>query len=158
MQNPLKLLAHALALWMHARVTFERGLDQIGIDDQGERFRAFRKVRVGSKNQRSSAPGAVFRVRFRFRNLSQATNRRLSCIPIPFILAQPGFLSKTWLLGESSGDFMGYYEFETEATARAYWDSLPLKMMRRRAAPGSLSHEVLVGDLALPLNPVSRGQ
>jgi hypothetical protein len=158
MQNPVKLLARALVLWLQGRVRFERDLDQIKIEDQGETFCAFRKVRVAPKKQRSSAPGAIFRVRFRFRNLSQTANRLLSCIPIPLIVAQPGLLSKTWLLGESSGEFMGYYEFETEATARAYWDSLPLEMMRRRAEPGSLSHEVIVGDLAVPLSRMPRGE
>jgi hypothetical protein len=149
MQNPLRLLMRALVLWLEGRARLERKVEEIVIADRGETFRAFRKLRVAPEPPRSAVPGAVFRVRFRFRNLSLGANRRLSCIPIPFIVAQPGFLSKTWLLGASSGDFMGYYEFETEATARAYWDSLPLKMMRRRAAPGSLSHEVVVSNLTL---------
>ena len=66
----------------------------------------------------------------------------MSLIPIPLISAQPGFRSKTWLLGEETGDFIGYYEFDTVEQAEAYWDSLPLRMMRGRAAAGSLSHEV----------------
>ena len=37
---------------------------------------------------------------------------------------------------------MGYCEFDTLENAEAYWDSLPLRMMRRRAAAGSLSHRV----------------
>jgi len=59
-------------------------------------------------------------------------------------VAQPGFRSKTWLIGQQTGDFMGLYEFDSAAAAEAYWNSLPLRMMRRRAAPGSLSHEVRV--------------
>ena len=81
-------------------------------------------------------------VRFRFKNLSAAANRRLSLIPIPLIVAQPGFRSKTWLLGQHSGDFIGYYEFDSVETAEAYWYSLPLKMMRGRAAADSLTHKI----------------
>jgi hypothetical protein len=61
---------------------------------------------------------------------------------MPLIAAQPGFRSKTWLLGEETGDFIGYYEFDTVEAAEAYWESLPLRMMRRRAAEGSLRHTI----------------
>jgi hypothetical protein len=37
---------------------------------------------------------------------------------------------------------MGYYEFDTKESAEAYWNSLPLKIMRRRAAAGSLTSEI----------------
>jgi hypothetical protein len=62
-------------------------------------------------------------------------------------VAQPGFRSKTWLLGEESGDFIGHYEFDSVKDAEAYWSSLPLRLMRKRAAPDSLTYEVsLIGQ------------
>jgi hypothetical protein len=70
----------------------------------------------------------------------------LSLIPIPLIAAQPGFQSKTWLIGEDSGDFLGNYEFDTVEAAKTYLDSLPLRIMRRRAEPGSLTHDVFSAD------------
>ena len=88
-------------------------------------------------------PGATFQIRFRFKNLSATANRRLSLIPIPLIVAQPGFRAKTWMLGQQTGDFIGFYEFDTVEAAEAYSSSLPLRMMRRRAASGSLTHEVI---------------
>ena len=142
MQNPLRLLIRAMMLWGTRRIRFERHLANITLDDHGELFRAFRKIVVEKKTMSATHPSAIFKVRFRFRNLSQRANCRLSLIPIPFIVAQPGFRSKTWLLGERSGDFMGFYNFDTEVDAEAYWSSLPLRMMRRRAQVGSLSHEV----------------
>lgn len=140
MQNPGVLLIKALLLFAKGRVHFAKDPDGAEVEDRGERFQAFRRVVVDAPGR--PAPAAILQVRFAFRNLSPAANRRLSLIPIPFILTQPGFRSKTWLLGEVTGDFMGRYEFDTVQAARAYRTSLPLRMMRRRAAPASLSYEV----------------
>ena len=142
MQNPMKLLLRALWLGLTGRTRFERDLTSARIEVGGERFAAFRRVTVAPTVDRPRRPGATFEVRFRFKSLSFAANRRLSLIPIPLIVAQPGFRSKTWLVGQESGDFIGRYEFDTVEQAEAYWDSLPLALMRRRAASGSLSHEV----------------
>ena len=139
MQNPITLSFRALRLWLEGRLRMERDLAGEKLEDRGECFCAFRKIAV----RRSSKPGAIFQVRFRFKSFSAATNRWLSSIPIPLIVAQPGFRSKTWLLGEQTGDFIGRYELDTVAAAEAYWRSLPLSMMKRRAAAGSLSHEIL---------------
>lgn len=141
-QNPLALLLRTLKLWVSGRVSFCKDLESSGLEDRGESFVAFRKVTAEPKSDRPRQPGAIFHVRFRFKNLAAAANRRLSLIPTPFIVAQPGFRSKTWLLGERSGEFIGHYEFDTVEEAEAYWNSLPLKMMRRRAEPGSLTHAV----------------
>lgn len=112
------------------------------LEDQGETFTAYRKMVVKPLANQPELPGAIFQVRFRFKNLSVKTNQRLSCIPIPLIAAQSGFRSKTWLIGDDSGEFMGYYEFDTIEAAETYWSSLPLRMMRRRASPGSLTKRV----------------
>jgi hypothetical protein len=146
MQNPVKLLIRALGLWLSGRVLLYGSLQSDRLEDRGERFYAFRKVVVTPAPNQPARPGATFRVRFRFKNLSPGANRFLSLIPIPLILAQPGFRSKTWLLGEDSGDFIGDYEFDTTEEAEAYWDSLPLRMMRGRAEAGSLTHEVFPAD------------
>jgi hypothetical protein len=139
MQNPITLIFRALRLWLEGRLQMEHDLAGQEVEDREECFSAFRKIAV----RRSSKPEAFFQVRFRFKNFSAATNRWLSSIPIPLIVAQPGFRSKTWLLGEQTGDFIGRYEFDTVDAAEAYWCSLPLSMMKRRAAPGSLTHEIL---------------
>ncbi len=141
-QNPLLLLLRALGLLLRGRIRFRRNLAHDTMEDRGERFDAFRKVAVRPTAKQPTMPGAIFQVRFRFKSLSPAANRRLSLIPIPLITAQPGFRSKTWLLGRETGDFIGRYEFDSAEQAEAYWDSLPLRMMRKRAAPGSLTHEI----------------
>jgi hypothetical protein len=142
MQNSVALLLRALLLWIGGRVHFRRDLENVKAEDRGERFHAFRMVTVEPTAEQPAQPGATFRVRFAFKSLSATANRRLSLIPVPLIVAQPGFRAKTWLLGQQTGDFIGHYEFDTVEAAEAYWDSLPLRMMRRRAAPGSLTHEV----------------
>lgn len=142
MQNPITLISRALGLWVKGRVRFEHSLQGEHLEDRDERFTPFRKVIVKPLPGEPPVPGATFRIRFRFKSFSARVNRLLSLIPIPLILAQPGFRSKTWMLGEETGDFLGYYEFDTLQAAEAYWNSLPLRMMRQRAAPGSLTHEV----------------
>jgi hypothetical protein len=142
MQNPLALIFRAFKLRLQGRVHFLDNPENIKLEDRGEEFVAFRKVVVEPAAIQPVEPGATFRVRFRFKNLSARANRILSLIPIPLIMAQSGFRSKTWLLGARTGDFIGHYEFDTVETANAYWDSLPLRMMRRRAAPDSLTHEI----------------
>jgi len=142
-QDPFSLTARALGLLLRGRVHFHGDVESIRLADRGEEFAAFRKVTVDSQGHRPVRPGAAFQVRFSFRNLSAAANRRLSLIPIPLIVAQPGFRSKTWLLGQQTGDFIGLYEFDTVEAAEAYWNSLPLRMMRRRAADCSLSHKAI---------------
>ena len=138
-QNPPKLIVRAFVLWFQGRIHFVRSLDKEFMEDQGQRFTAFRKVILRVESTDSSEGNAIFQVRFKFKNLPLAINRLLSLIPIPLIIAQPGFRSKTWFLGDQTGEFIGYYEFASVEYAEAYWNSLPLRMMRRRAAPGSLS-------------------
>jgi hypothetical protein len=144
----MAVLFRTLLLSARDRVHFDGSLEGVALEDRGERFLAFRRVVLDARER--PPPGATFRVRFAFRNLSAAANRLLSLIPIPFIVAQPGFRSKTWLLGETTGDFMGWYEFDTVEAAQAYWHSLPLRMMRRRAAPGSLTHTVTATEAEDP--------
>jgi len=141
-QNPIILLSRAFWLLLSGRIQRPRVTATDSLTAEGETFAPFRKICVKPSKRQQPRPGAIFQVRFRFKNLSAAANRRLSLIPIPLIVAQPGFRSKTWLLGQNSGDFIGYYEFDSVETAEAYWHSLPLKMMRRRAAEDSLTYEI----------------
>jgi len=145
-QNPPILLGRALKLWIAGRIHFRRDLANITLENRDETFVAFRKMVVDPTGEQPAQPGAIFQIRFRFSSLSETANRRLSLIPIPLIAAQPGFRSKTWLLGQQTGDFIGYYEFDDVKTAEQYWDSLPLRMMRKRAAEGSLTHEIRERD------------
>lgn len=141
MQNPVKLQARALKLWLAGRVHYQSHPVDGTRHVDGEAFHPFRRV-VLDPADAGTSPGAIFQVRFHFKNLPMWMNRFLSLIPVPMILAQPGFRSKTWQLGQDSDDFIGYYEFDTVEQAEAYWDSLPLRMMRRRASPGSLTRTI----------------
>ena len=140
--SPLTLLLRALRLFLSARVHFVRKSPDEQIHVSGERFEPFRKVMVDAPTGPTARPAAIVTVRFRFKNLSVPANRVLSLIPIPLIVAQPGFRSKTWYLGQQSEELLGLYEFDTLEDAEKYWESLPIRMMRRRALSGSLSHDV----------------
>ena len=131
-QTPPILLARALQLWLNKRVKFPR--DAIGaiISDE-EDYKVFRKVLVLQKDFSQKNPGAIFKVKFQFAKFTFATNKLLSIIPIPLIIAQPGFISKTWLLGLETGCFQGFYEWESIETANNYEKSFPFKLMKKRA-------------------------
>lgn len=141
-QLPPALLVRATGYRLRGRVHFLK--DSIGETHPGpgEDFVVFRKMALDPEAGQPEKPGALFTVRFHFARLSSGMNKRLSLLPAPFIAAQPGFRSKTWMLGRETGMFQGVYEWDTVADAEAYWDSFPLRMMKRRAAPGSVVHEI----------------
>jgi len=133
-QFPPVLLVRAARLRLSGRVHFPR--DRVGdvVRRPGEDYEIFRKMTVDG----DGPPGAAFEVGFRFARFPDRVNRWLSRIPMPLIAAQPGFRSKTWMSGRESGAFLGVYEWDTVEDAERYWDSLPMRLMRRRAAPGTL--------------------
>lgn len=136
------LFARATGFRLLGRVHFPR--DCIGdvYSEPDDDYVVFRKLVLDPTGARPAQAGAVCKVRFRFANLSARTNKSLSLIPAPFIAAQPGFRSKTWMMGSSTEMFQGVYEWDSIAEAEAYETSFPLRLMKRRAIPESVSFEV----------------
>ena len=135
------LLARSAGLWLLGRVHFPR--NRIGeVVREQEDFVIFRQVVVDPAGDQPERPGAIFKVRFHFARFSAKMNKILSLIPIPFIIAQPGFRSKTWMMGQKIGAFQGFYEWDSIEDAEDYSTSFPMKLMKRRAVPETLNHEV----------------
>ncbi|MFX0202903.1 MAG: hypothetical protein ACFFCW_42915, partial [Candidatus Hodarchaeota archaeon] len=105
-------------------------------------FEVFRKVVLKPSKDQPEKPGAILIVRFSFARFAAKTNRFLSLIPIPFIVAQQGFRSKTWMIGQKTGAFRGLYEWDSIEDAEKYWTSFPMKLMKRRAVPETLNQEI----------------
>ena len=139
---PPTLLARATGYRLHGRVHFLR--DCVGEIRPGtdEEFVVFRKVVLDPVETQPDEPGARYKVRFHFARFSAEVNKRLSLIPVPFIVAQSGFRSKTWMIGLETGMFQGVYEWDTVEAAEAYRTSFPLRLMKRRAIPESVSDEI----------------
>ena len=134
-------IVRAIYLLLQGRIHFPK--DRLGETvDEGEEFEIFRHMKLDPTKDQPEKPGAIFKVRFRFASMSPEMNIRTSLIPIPFIVAQPGFRSKMWALDRESGEFQGIYEWDTVASAENYWTSFPMKLMKRRAVPESLSYEI----------------
>ena len=134
-------LVRALKYFLQGRIHFDRNV--IGkIIKEDDEYEVFRKIVVDIRKGQPKEPGATFRVAFNFANMSISSNKILSLIPIPFIIAQEGFRSKTWMLGKNTGKFQGYYEWDTIEAAKKYWNSFPMKLMKRRSIPESLRHEI----------------
>lgn len=134
-------LGRAIKYFLQGRLHFDK--DVIGqILSEDDDYEVFRKIVLDAPEQETRNPEAIFRVTFNFRGLSSSTNKKLSLLPIPFIVAQKGFRSKTWMIGRKTGRFQGLYEWDTAKDAREYWNSFPMKMMKRRAVSSSLQHEI----------------
>ena len=137
---PLLLLAHAVSLWYSGRIHFPK--DRIGeIVQEDEPFKVFRQMIVEPIGDQQQDPGAIFRVCFQYATFSVDMNKILS-LPIPLIAAQPGFRSKTWLLGQETGIAQGVYEWDTVEHAENYWMSFPMQLLKKRSVPESLLYTI----------------
>ena len=110
--------------------------------EDGQRFTVFRRLIVDGQGDTHDNQ-AVFKVRFKFKNLSTGVNKRLSIIPAPFLMGMKGFREKDWTINESTNDFQGIYQWSTKETAERYPDTFIFKLMTKRAAPGTVSYEIL---------------
>jgi hypothetical protein len=110
--------------------------------ENGRQFTVLRTLHVKTKSN-SPADYATSIVRFKFGGLSLETNKNLSMIPAPFLMGMPGFIEKNWVFNEETGEFQGIYKWESKAFADNYPDSFIYKLMTKRAAPGSLTYEVV---------------
>jgi len=140
-QIPPFLLARASGLLLSGRVHFLKSRLDETIHEE-EDFKIFRQVVLDPFGDQLENLGAIFKVCFHFASFSANTNKTLSLLPIPFIVAQPGFRSKTWLLGGKTGLFQGLYEWDTVKDAENYWTSFPMKLMKKRAVPSSLTYSI----------------
>ncbi len=137
--NPILSTFRSLWFFLTGRLRFDaarRGWSFT--DEKGQTFRVFRYVRLSPPTGRATEPGAVFIPHFHVANMSKRANIRFSLIPMWFIMGLPGFRSKYWMVNDHTGDFAGYYEWESEADARAYADSFAMRFMARRSLPESV--------------------
>ena len=110
--------------------------------EDGQRFTVFRRLTVDGNEDGQASP-AVFKVRFRFKNLSVNANKRLSIIPAPFLMGMDGFLEKDWTINEATNEFQGIYQWSSTEAGENYPDSFIFKLMTKRAAPGTVTYETM---------------
>jgi len=141
-QLPPFLVVRATYYWLCGRVHSPKKRSGEVIHGK-EAFIIFRQVVLDPGANKIERSGARLAVRFQFRRFSLRTNRILSLIPIPFIIAQPGFRSKIWMSEKRTGEFQGLYEWDTVDDAEKYRFSFPMKLMNKRAVPESLTYEIM---------------
>jgi len=143
--HPLSSLVGTIRLVLRGRVHFPRKrLGQPLILD-GEKWIIFRQVVIDPGPGQPAQPGAVFRPRFHLRGMSARANMLFSWLPVPFFIGLPGLRSKLWLYDPISGDFSGWYEWDSVEDAERYSRSFAVAFMTRRSLPGSVSFQVLPG-------------
>jgi hypothetical protein len=137
--NPFLSAVRSLYYFITGRLRFDprrRGWSFTAED--GQTFRAFRYVSLSARNGQPEAPGAVFIPHFHVAGMSPRANVLFSLLPMWGIMGLPGFRSKYWMLDEKTGDFCGYYEWQTEADARAYATCFAMRFMTARSLPESV--------------------
>ena len=110
--------------------------------EDGQMFTVYRRLKVDGKGDNPDDL-AVFKVRFKFKNLSTGANKRLSIIPAPFLMGMKGFQEKIWTINKSTNDFQGIYRWSSKEAAMRYPDTFIFKLMTKRAAPGTISYEIM---------------
>lgn len=141
--HPLPAFFNTLRLFLSSRVHFPRQRLGQEISLDGERWVIFRQVIVDPPPGAARAPGAVFRPRFHIANMSVQANQLFSWLPMLFILGLPGFRSKLWLVNPLTGDFSGYYEWESVEQAERYAQSFAMRFMTGRSLPGSVYYQII---------------
>ncbi|MFC1935395.1 hypothetical protein ACFLX9_01320 [Chloroflexota bacterium] len=137
-------LLKTLGYFATGRLHLPRGrIGELLTMEDGQETTIFRQVIVDTRQDQRERPGAILRIRFHFAHGGPKQNRLLSLIPIPFIVGLPGFRSKTWTLDKDSGGFQGIYEWDTVQDAETYKNSFAIKLMTKRAVPGSIAFEVI---------------
>ncbi len=107
-------------------------------------------------NEEGQGTTSIFKVRFRFKNFSIGANKRLSIIPAPFLMGMEGFLEKDWTINEATNEFQGIYQWSSTEAAENYPNSFIFKLMTKRAAPGTVTYEIMPNtDLSAYLSAVS---
>ncbi|MBW1849359.1 MAG: hypothetical protein JRJ27_20045 [Deltaproteobacteria bacterium] len=117
-------------------------VDKTLVMENGQKFTIFRTLTVNSKTPGTTG-FAVFKVRFKFSGLKPEDNKRLSMIPVPFLVGMKGFRAKYWMINEDTGYFQGVYQWTSKEIAENYPDSFIFQLMTKRAASGTVSYEVL---------------
>lgn len=111
------------------------------VDVNGQKFIVFRQMERKSWRAEPN-PEVLFKVRFHLARMNPGINRIFSIFTIPFFCGLQGFRSKLWLMDESSGDFMGIYEWSSRKDAENYAQSFAMRFMAGRSVPGTVSFEI----------------
>lgn len=137
--NPALSFINSVGYFLSNRIRFPKKIIGKKVLLDGEEWVVFRQVVVKPGKNQPEIPQAIFRPRFHVKGMSIRRNILFSNIPILFIIGLPGFRSKTWLYSEITGDFSGYYEWDTLEDAENYSQSFATKFMTERSVPGSVS-------------------
>jgi len=140
--SPFASLVAATKMALAGRVHFPRQRLNEVLWLDGEKWVVFRHVKIDPLPNQPDAPGAIFQPRFHLAGMSPGVNQLFSWLPIPFFIGLPGFRSKLWLINPDTGDFSGYYEWDTVEDAQNYQRSFAVKFMTGRSVPGSVSFKV----------------
>lgn len=140
--SPLSVFPRSVFFLLSGRMQFPK--DHIGkviTLENDQKYMVFREGVLNPKSNQPKEPDGIFRVWFHTRMSSKRTIL-LSRLTLFGFLGMPGFRSKLWLHDETSGDFGGIYEWDTEQDASNYDKSYAMKFSKWRSVPGKFKTEV----------------
>ena len=109
--------------------------------EDGIKFKIFRHMKL--KQNKNTAVGSIFIVRFKFKKYGHAKNIKLSRIPIPLIAGFPGFRDKLWMIDWETGYWQGLYQWESVEAIEKYKKSFVLRIMNKRSNKDTLSYKTI---------------
>lgn len=149
--NPAMAALRTARYALTGRLHFSRlPVGHVFVDERGCRFRVFRYVEVKPAADRPAQPGAVFILRFHVAGMSPRVNQLFSWLPIPLFVGLPGFRTKRWMVDDVTGDFAGYYEWDSVRDVENYARSFAGRFMTNRSVPGSIQFSIYAFDAAPP--------
>lgn len=143
--SPTRSIARMIWYAITGRLHFPtNSIGEVVFDKSGKSFTVFREVVVDPEMDQPKNPGATLVLHFRVSNMTPAANELFSMLPLPLYLGDPGFRSKLFTI---HGEYcQSIYQWDTAADARAYVNSMAVKMVSGRSVPGSFSYEILEND------------
>jgi len=142
--HPISSLCTYLKMVLQKRVHFpKQRIGQVYDLGDGLEWIIFREILIDPLPNQSAVPEVHFRPRFHVAGMNLKQNILFSILPIPFFAGLPGFRSKLWLYNLGSGDFTGWYEWDTRLDAENYSKSFAIRFMSRRSVPGSVSYQII---------------
>jgi hypothetical protein len=148
--SPLCSLVNFVIAVFHGRVIFPRTFIGTTVELDDGSWSVLREMVINPRSAMAAAD-TIFRPRFHIKGMSPKFNEWFSWLPIPFFAGLPGFRRKLWLFDPTSGDFSGYYEWQTLQDANTYAHSFAMRFMTARSIPGSVSSRVLTNNEAFSL-------
>ncbi len=101
----------------------------ISLHSNRHRYKVFKCTELNGETERGKC---FFEVEFKFKKWVP----EYFAPTIPFFIGMPGFISKLWLVDETTGVYAGQYIFDSRENAMGYGNSFAQKLVKKLCLKG----------------------